>query len=232
MLRSPLQRLGPLPMDGDPSKRRLLAAIVAGDTGSLERCIWEITVAELQSGSCCYRKALVEALDGSAFLAATQRAELLQQLFTLSQRGSAEAKCFVGILLCFHSQREEELALAKEGARFLLSGYHQQCDLATLLLALCYECGRGVERSVDSALQCYNVAATHGYQLAQIFWKECAREFGSEPPRVQQPPPPAQVRLSGHTQSGTRLILRSGAVTQSRAYCLTGSRPHLSNVVP
>ena len=185
-------------MDAPQWKRRLLEAVLAGNTNTLEGYIWDITVAELQSGSCCYRKALVEALDGSAFLNSPQRAELLRRFFALSQPrgqapGSPEAKCFVGILLCFHSQRDDEPGLAKEGARFLLSAYHQQSKLAMLLLALCYECGKGVDCSVESAVKCYTVAANQGYQLAQIFLKECLREYSPEAAAAPQPLPQAQV---------------------------------------
>lgn len=174
-----------------PAKRQLLEAVLAGSTHSLERYIWDITLAQLQTGSCCYREALLDALDGSAFLNLTQRAELLRRFFALSQPrgqvpGSPEAKCFVGILLCFHSQRDDDPGLVKEGAKFLLSAYHQQCNLATLLLALCYECGKGVERSVESAVQCYTVAARQGYQLAQIFLKECLS--AANPSSIPQQP--------------------------------------------
>lgn len=180
-------------MDRAVAKRRLLEALLGGSTSSLEKGIWEITVAELNAGSCKYRRALVEALDGSAIMSTAQRVDLLQKFFQLSQRGSTEAMCFVGILLCFHSHREEDAGLAKEGARFLLSAYHQKCNLATLLLALCYECGRGVKLSTDSALQCYTVAANHGYQLAQILHQECFQEVEAEAAGLQRPSAAAQV---------------------------------------
>ena len=207
------------------SRRKLLEAILTGNAVSLDQQLWEITVHELESGSCCYRKALVDALDGSDFLSPAQRAELLHRYFTLSQprgqaSGSPEAKCFVGILLCFHRQREDEGGLAKEGAQFLLSAYHQQCNLAALLLALCYECGKGVACSVESAVQCYSMAAQQGYQLAQIFLQECLRDF--KPPAATVQPPAAQVPSGLQQVSLDKGCARYGALPSGNtSYHLT-----------
>lgn len=171
-------------------KRKLMQAIVEGSVSKLEAQMSDILLTELQAGSGFCRKALVQALDGSDFLNPQQRTELLHRYFSLSQPrggggGNVDAKCFIGILLCFHRTQEAE-GLSREGAQFLLSAYHQKSNLAALLLALCYECGKGVHCSVESAVQCYSMAANVDYQLAEVLLKECVHDFHASAANLQQ----------------------------------------------
>ena len=82
-------------------KRKVWEAIIAGSVPALEAVIWEIITAEVHSGNCCFRKALLLSLDGSSFATEAHRNELLQRFAAQSGAGDTDAQCFIGILLCF-----------------------------------------------------------------------------------------------------------------------------------
>ena len=91
----------------------------------------------------------------------------------LAQAGSAVGQCFAGVLLAFHEPLGASL---QQGFVYLLSC--QNIPLAALFLALCFESGRGTERSLPSARDCYHSAIHQGLQVAEIFLAESTREVG------------------------------------------------------
>ena len=95
----------------------------------------------------------------------------------LAQTGSPVAQCFAGALLAFHEPLGASL---QQGFVYLLSC--QGVSLAALFLALCFETGRGTERSLPSAWDCYQSAIRQGLQVAKIFLVESSREVGSPLP--------------------------------------------------
>lgn len=86
---------------GQAFKQKVWEAIIGGSVPALEGVIWEIITAEVHSGRCCFRKALLLALDGSDIASEAQRNELLQRFAAQSGAGDTDAQCFIGILLCF-----------------------------------------------------------------------------------------------------------------------------------
>ena len=97
---------------GQLFKRKVWESIIAGSVPALEAVIWEIITAEVHSGRCCFRKALLMSLDGSDFANEGHRNELLQRFAAQSGAGDTDAQCFIGILLCFQvcSKCHEALA--------------------------------------------------------------------------------------------------------------------------
>ena len=181
-------------MDRLACKRQVWSALSSGGEQDLHQAVWDVTLNELHSGSCSYRQALLDALDVTAVTDATSTIRLVQRHIQLAQAGSSQAQCFAGVLLSLYSPLDGHGGTHQhsQGFRYLLSSHYQHNNLATLFLALCYEAARGTERSVESALECYQTAFTRGYQIAHILFLESSRDHGAG--AASKPAATSQVR--------------------------------------